>query len=238
MKQKKTKDFDVRAALVRRLLQSGVPRGDIRHEITLDTNSSDGRADLVVLQDKRIAGVEIKSGSDNLNLLDSQLAAYQSAFDAVMVVSDMRHLDGVLDKLSDSRCGFFCPERQDFFSVYRYNVARDGEVVDRVYKENQFCPSDSIFYRVGWRGYSWDRISSSRTAPCAMARLLWRDELVKIAGCATRSAALDRASEHMSLAQLRPGVVAALRGRVLSRWEEAFWTKYDAMEAAHAHQVA
>ena len=54
------------------LLDAGVPRDAIRHEITLDSSSSDGRADMVVALDRCITGIEIKSGKDTLDRLDSQ----------------------------------------------------------------------------------------------------------------------------------------------------------------------
>ena len=78
--RRRSKDFDVRRAIVRRLLDAGIDRRDIRHELTLDTSSSGGRVDLVVLRDRRLIGIEIKSGGDKLDRLAGQLVAMRRVF--------------------------------------------------------------------------------------------------------------------------------------------------------------
>jgi hypothetical protein len=87
----KTHDFEIRAAIVRELLRHGVPPRDMRHEITLDSNGSGGRADIVaMLSDTVLAGIEIKSASDNLAQCVEQLDAYERAFDAPLFVIEAR----------------------------------------------------------------------------------------------------------------------------------------------------
>ena len=48
-KKPQTIDYDLRACVVRRALGAGIPRDYIRNEITLDTYSSGGRVDLVII---------------------------------------------------------------------------------------------------------------------------------------------------------------------------------------------
>jgi hypothetical protein len=85
----KSHDFDIRAAIVRELMRHGILRHDIRHEITLDSNSSGGRADIVViLNDAVLAGIEIKSGAESLARCVQRLDAYARAFDAPVFVVD------------------------------------------------------------------------------------------------------------------------------------------------------
>jgi hypothetical protein len=78
-------------AIVRELLAHGIPRRDIRHEITLDSTSRGGRADIVViLSGTVLAGIEIESAFDNLARWVEQLDAYARAFDAPLFVIDER----------------------------------------------------------------------------------------------------------------------------------------------------
>ena len=51
MTQPRTRDPEIRRALVTDLLALGVPREAIRHERTLDMNSVGGRADIVLALD-------------------------------------------------------------------------------------------------------------------------------------------------------------------------------------------
>ena len=63
----KTHDFEIPAAVVRELIRHGIPRHDIRHEITPDSNSSAVRADIVAITHETcIIGIEIKSACDTL----------------------------------------------------------------------------------------------------------------------------------------------------------------------------
>jgi hypothetical protein len=74
----KTHDFEIRAAIVRQLLAHGIPRRDIRHEITLDSLGRGGRADIVAIVADRLAGIEIKSASDSLARCVKQLDALRT----------------------------------------------------------------------------------------------------------------------------------------------------------------
>jgi hypothetical protein len=210
--KKKSKDFDVRCAVVRQLLAEGVPRRDIRHEITLDTYSSAGRCDLAVLRDDSIIGVEIKSGTDKVDRLKDQCRAMNRCFDYVRIVIDTR----LIDKLGDSfwTCGlsWYHHEAQCFVSGY------SGEWQ----KQADPCLS---------RPDSW---VSKHGNTADMAALLWKEEVCPITGSKTRDAALKWVRENMALKDLRPRVIEALRARVPNRWEAAFWRDFDALQEAAA----
>jgi hypothetical protein len=64
-----------------------------------------------------------------------------------------------------------------------------------------------------------------------MAQLLWRNEILASIGGrgSSRCTTIAWARENMALKDLRPHVVNALRERVLNKWEEAFWKRYDAL---------
>ena len=210
VKPARTKDFDIRAAVVRQLLAEGVPRSDIRHEITLDTSSSGGRADLVVILRDKLYGVELKSGSDKLDRLKEQHEAQELAFDGSFVVSDVRHRE----EIENGPC------RYDYIShdpatgrFYRWSRGDQGSITEMMLHYSK----------------------SYHTSVNFMARTLWCEETVKIvaklcgSGCKTRCGSLEIIKERVALRDLRPLVIAALRSRVLSRWEEAFWKRLEAM---------
>lgn len=222
MKKIKTKDYDLRAALVRRLLDKGWPRRDIRHEITLDTSSSGGRVDIMLIEDARLTAIEIKSGSDNLDLLRDQIAAYKQAFDRLLVIADTRHLEGLAAMGMDWRTTFYCGEKGFVHcNIYTFD---SGGLRSKEVRMTPACPVAGISE---YRG----AIKSGRTSPAAMARLLWRDEALHLGAQGkrlTRQYCLKYAQEHMPLSAVRRTVVQQLRERVLNKWEEAFWQKFEA----------
>ena len=211
----KSKDYDIRAAVVAALLERGVPREAIRHENTLDTSSSGGRADVVVLHAQRLVTIEIKSASDKLDRLRDQIARYERSFDHVHVVCDVAHRD-----TSGVQRGefYWCPEANGFMRFF-------GKAA---------LPEPPEFINPRWGG-------SASTNVVNVARLLWRDEAVRVASAlgaatnprGTRVGAFAWMRENTRLADLRPLVIAELTARVPNRWEAAFWQRFDAgIEAA------
>lgn len=62
-----------------------------------------------------------------------------------------------------------------------------------------------------------------------MARLLWGIEIQALVGQATnRDDGLAPIGERFLLDDLRRCVIAAVCGRVMNRWEQALWTRFDA----------
>lgn len=216
-KPERSKDFDVRCAVVRQLLSEGVPRGDIRHEIPMNSWSSGGRVDLAVLRDDRLVGIEIKSGKDKFDRLPAQHQAMRGAFDTVRVVIDTRIAAKAL-------LGFY----GGGMHWYRHET---GEFVER--------------YRAEWLAAREVRLSAPErwegrhSTSTGLTALLWKDEVCPVAAAAggksrTRTAAMDWIRENMALKDLRPGVIAALRARALNRWEIAFWRDFATRERAVA----
>jgi hypothetical protein len=201
---KVSKDFDVRACLVRQLIADGVPRRDIRHDLTLDTSSSGGRADVVVLLEDSILGFEIKSGADTLDRLKPQLERYERCFDNVHVVADKGHGDAVRKTWWGSLA--YCHERLILVDLWNSQPAR-------LHLESNAG-------------------QSRETSLAPMMRLLWRSETEAVASALGfrrkgRRDAIEYVRENASLKQIRPLVIESLRQRRLSAWEAAFWRKFD-----------
>jgi len=90
-------EIALKAEFLRRLVRSR----------TIDANSIisseyfiDGaarRADLAILSNSRLVGVEVKSEFDTLRRLDGQLKSYIGIFDEVLLLVAARHLDAALE---------------------------------------------------------------------------------------------------------------------------------------------
>lgn len=216
----RSKDFDVRSAVVRRLLDTGVPRRDIRHELTLNTSSSGGRLDIAVLRDTCLTTIEVKSGADTLDRLKAQAAAYERAFDYVWLVADSRHREALQRNHFGVRVEYYDHTARDFMGYY---MGKPSPV-------RAICVNDR-----------WSR--SGVTSVLDVMNLLWASEAAWVAGkllypCKTRTAAIDWLRENASLKEVRPLVIEALRDRSQSRWEEAFWSKFDALPAPETREAA
>lgn len=218
VKLAKSTDYDIRAAIVTRLLAGGVARCDIRHEITLDTSSAGGRTDIVLLHRDRLACIEVKSGRDKLDRLATQIPAYQRAFDTVRLIADKRHFDAL-----DSHHGFLA--RWVFWCAEDRGFVTKGYLADGAWR-----PCDpGLLDPSRWS-------DSSDTGIAAVARLLWADEARGVVrrigsftgGPRTRESSIAWLRENARLCEVRPLACAALRTRQLNRWESAFWSQFDA----------
>jgi hypothetical protein len=207
----KTKDYDVRAAVVSALLGAGIPRGDIRHELTLDTYSSGGRADLVLLRDTRIVGFELKSGSDVLDRCDAQCRAMDRAFDAYMVIADISLAK--TPPASGSNHYVYFRSADGLFTQY---PEQHG------YRDDTWKPFD-----MNWLGGWIDTFASRGTSPMWMASTLWANEVCLLTGSRTRFHALEAIREGCTLKEVRKHTIKQLRSRCLGLWDEAFWTRFD-----------
>lgn len=227
-KKVQTCDMDLRIVVTRALLAAGYERASIRHEITLDSSSSDGRADMVVALDHALIGIEIKSGRDTLDRLDSQRERYGTRFDTLCLVLDAR-FEPLISSAYD--LGFdpvSIAEREDC-----------GALAQRRFRDKHGFGFGGV---APWEpGFTsdlrWRR--NRRLCPYAVLSLLWRDEAVRVIGdlgmcCGTRDAALKWGGENATIAQLRPRIAQALRARGLNRWEESFWQRFDAEQVVAA----
>lgn len=213
-----SKDLDIRLLVVSYLLKGGVPRADIRHELTLDTSSADGRTDIVFFYAGLLFGIEIKSGSDTLTRLPAQRRAMGRAFDKRHVVMDTK-----LCKKTGARYSIaYCHDTKDFVR----GLAGEWRRID-------FTPNivmHEFTVHGGPRpGYG--------TSAIDMLSLLWRDEAVAMAQmhgikAKTRHDALLQMKENVLMRDIRKGVIEALRRRPLSKWDIAFWQQFDAREIA------
>lgn len=244
-KQPRTNDFDLRILVTRALLNHGIPREAIRHEITLDTSSSDGRADMVVALDRELIGIEIKSGKDKLDRLQTQRDQYRRRFDRMCLVLDARHLPKD-EVIRESRGGGSWSEYRTLSQfMHRLNfggiaIAKDGSLDGTLhsYDDLPWGPKS------GWRRrYGPD----DKQAPGAMLSMLWASEVSLIAARlvtaghvpagasgGTRCRLIPHLAEHAPIAKLRPLIAEMLRTRQLNRWEESFWAKFDAQGVEEA----
>ncbi|MDE3023420.1 MAG: hypothetical protein KGI54_16490 [Pseudomonadota bacterium] len=206
-------DYEVRKATVECLINSGIPRVDIRHEITLDTSSSGGRADLVVLRDGCLCGLEIKSAKDTLDRCAIQKEAYQKAFDLSVLIVD--------EKWSPLNSeGFWDRERAQRL-WHNHLVYTNGKIGD--------------WFDGAFHGISSSRFSRSRQLSAErMLSLLWASEIKFTFGASARHKGIKAAAETIAIREIRQGVITALRKRELNRWEEAFWKRFDSEKAEMA----
>lgn len=215
MKSEKSKEYDIRAVVVHWLLSNGFERAQIRHEITLDTASSKGRTDLLLLAPNALIAVELKSGSDKLDRLKDQEAAGEMAADYFWIFADTRHEKGLP------------------WTKTRFLVA--GEEV-----RNGFCGKDlaCIVWSNGvphQTGYGGGR--STTTTPRRMASLLWKSETDWLAlACeipqGPRCKVIAAIQEQESLSSIRGIVTDLLKKRPLSKWEQSFWERFDAEQVS------
>lgn len=203
---------DIRAAVVTRLLTDGLAREQIRLEIPLDTASYTGRADIVILNDK-IGCIELKSGKDKYcpDAIKVQRKQYERAFDGVAICVDLSHKrEQWVDKDNGSRY-----LKTNWLLV---NLEYDHE--KRVLVEKR-CADPVIPTVFRWGGI--------KTSAYDMASLLWVSEVREITGTrATKCSFVQDMRENGKLSELRPKVIAALKGRPLNKWEAAFWKHYEA----------
>jgi len=210
-KAKRSKDFDLRAALVDYLFAHGFQRWQIRHELTHDTGGFGGRCDVALLLNTgQISGLEIKSGSDTDERLKAQMRAGSLAFDSMAVLADIVHCEKIRHEWA-----YYCHEKKCLIS--QYPSIRGGE------REAITAPPSVTLYRR----------NSRDTSLAYMLRLLWRNEVRAIAAQhgvnkATREDCLRWISENLALKDARPLIYEQLRNRPLSAYEATFWRKYDA----------
>lgn len=229
----RTSDVDVRIAVTAALLAAGHPPEAIRHEITLESSSSDGRADMVLALDSALVGIEIKSGRDTLERLDSQRGRYERRFDRLCLVLDVRH----------EPTDWGGASRLDFGAL-RIAEQQDGGGIGL-----RECRHGYGTFAAPWeppRPYDRRRGPGDRQAPAAMLSMLWAEEvygiaaelvragLVPAAGGGQRYWLIPHLAEHAAIAHLRPRIAAALRARPLNRWEESFWPRFAARHAEGA----
>lgn len=228
-KRQKTCDLDLRLTVTAALLSAGIPRDAIRHEITLDSASSDGRADMVVALDRALVGIELKSGKDTLDRLESQRERYSARFDRLVLVADVRH---VPEERGVKRLSFPCVR---LFGEGRLMGQYEGPWHNVSSWDNAPWDPNGL---IGRRSFG----AGDRQSPNAMLSMLWADEALAVAadlvqaglipptGGHQRYRVIPHTAEHASIGQLRPRIAAALRGRQMNRWEEAFWSRFDAQE--------
>lgn len=214
MQLKRSKEFGIRAGVTKRLIADGVRRDHIRHELPLDTSSSDGRADIVILSPDCLLSIELKSGKDKMDRLAGQRAAAERCFDKETYI-----LDIFLSKHTNCHDGaYWCHSSGRFLHYSR------GKIIPI---------EEGLFYSGTLLGDLYISSSHRVSAP-GMACLLWRDEIVEVCETfgkkvKTRWDGIKYIRDNIGLAALRPLVYQKLLARVHSKYEKKFWGEYDAI---------
>ena len=214
----------LRSAVVRQLLGHGVPREAIRHEITFDMSSSDGRGDIIVALDQMLIGIELKSGSDTLDRLEMQRGRYRRRFDRLCLVIDKRLVPA---------------EDEYWLNGWSFEL-KFGSIV--VFSDGDLSqiPSYSTLPWVEQDHPCFPKGPSDHQAPAATLALLWANEVTDVHDRLARDGAIERIgnrtrckliphiAEHASISNIRPLVAQALRNRQPNKWELEFWRRFDA----------
>jgi hypothetical protein len=210
-------EFDIRAAVVGLLLASGIKREEIRIEIPLDTASSAGRADIVLLRPKELVCIELKSGKDKYDQADlrEQTRHYRRVFDVVSVVIDKVHFrereeNGIGRHNWDRVNAAYCHETKAFIDDYQYKSKR---VIEHHAHILDYPAPSSV------------------TSPNDMLHILWADECKTLTGYRQKSLFIRHARENLCLREVRDIVLKALSRRPLNKWEEKFWDRFDKKES-------
>jgi hypothetical protein len=124
------RDYDIRKLLKKTKLSTFMndPHSKVVEELGI--NSAGARIDIAVINGS-FHGFEIKSERDTLQRLPYQLEAYTKVFDYVSVVTETKHVDGILDILPDWVGVYLCSgkSRQATITEYRapiQNISLDG----------------------------------------------------------------------------------------------------------------
>lgn len=93
----RTSEIDVRIGVLQHVVKNCVPKGGF---VAVEPRyaHSKRRADVLVVSDTCHA-YEIKSDADNLSRLKEQLDDYKRTFDFVTVVTTLKHLPGILERV-------------------------------------------------------------------------------------------------------------------------------------------
>lgn len=211
----------IRADMVSRL-HKGWPGCRVVHELNVSGGSR--RLDLAAVTADRIVGVEIKSEKDTLKRLADQVRTFRRYVDLVLVVVHPTHWDATPHDNGTPRLRLALPEDQED-TLSRAQVqticwAPDGDPF----------PFPDAGYHVAWK--AWDTARFWRfmhhPEPGRLLNLLWRDELVQLAGGlrvshaarANTSTLIAEIRWHASLKEIKHGVCSALRRRRFARADD------------------
>lgn len=92
--------------------------------------------DLVIIQDNKIIGVEIKSDNDKLCRLEEQILEYKKIFDYVLIVTTEKHINRIC-KIIPSEIGIYYFNDSHLLRKYRYpHIIRKKDKIEMLYSIN------------------------------------------------------------------------------------------------------
>jgi len=220
-------EYDIRACAVRCLMRLGADRKDIRIEIPLDTASSNGRADIVLLRPNGLFCVELKSGRDTFetDALKTQLDVYRRCFDAVALIADKVHRKTVQHKSERHYHTWETDNWNDVHATYCHDTRSIGDFIAPRGEGKSVHPLLSLQHLFRWSA------ESCKTCVYDMLGILWADEIRAHCGSRTsKSGFISEARQSLCLNEARKIVCKSLRDRPLNAWEEKFWSRFNSEE--------
>jgi len=213
----KSNEYDIRLAVVKSLMEIGIDRGSIRIEIPLDTASSGGRADILVLT-HLLTCIELKSGKDKYDHtgINKQLSQYHRPFDGTVLIVDDVHRKEIVNK-KDERITSWSNNWGPVNIGYNH---AEGKLTNTIsdWGLQHYIAKD------GWR-----------TSVIDVCSLLWVSEIREQFGWKrSKQEFIRHMRENARLCDVRPKVIAALRSRPLNLWEKKFWNTYDGIKEPDA----
>lgn len=92
--------------------------------------------DLVVLQNKKIIAVEIKSDSDNLSRLEEQISEYKKIFDYVLIITTEKHASRI-SEIAPSEVGIYVFKENLLMKKFRNpRIQRNKDKIEMLYSIN------------------------------------------------------------------------------------------------------
>lgn len=92
--------------------------------------------DLVVLQNKKIIAVEIKSDSDNLSRLEEQISEYKKIFDYVLIITTEKHASKI-SEIVPSEIGIYVFKENLLMKKFRNpRIQRNKDKIEMLYSIN------------------------------------------------------------------------------------------------------
>lgn len=126
------RDQPVRTAFHKTVLKSAHADFDTIVVDELGLKNGSIRADIAVLNGK-LVGYEIKTESDTLYRLPSQIEAYNEVFDKVFIIVGDRHLQKTIETVPP------------WWGIYQINTGEDGEYCFTCYRDGKANKSQNPF---------------------------------------------------------------------------------------------
>ena len=112
--------------------------------------------DLVVLKNKKIIAIEIKSNSDNLKRLEEQILEYKKIFDYILIVTTEKHLNKIRE-VTPSSIGIYAIKNDLIINkIHSPHIQKNKDKTEMLYSINAKYLSKLDHYNL--RKYNADEV--------------------------------------------------------------------------------